>query len=121
MHGPRGELPLAAAPDRLHPAPGRSPPVSLQAPAYRAVPVEHDPSQQLKAPVLLFEVEDILGIGQLKSGKFRKVITKFNLKKAVEEIMQIQQYSADLRNIKMEVEYLMGTCHLVKTDKKRIQ
>jgi signal transduction histidine kinase len=71
-------------------------------------------------------VEDILDIGQLKSGKFRKVISKFNVKKAVEEIMQIQQYSADLRNVKMAVEYINFSVgdqqnYLIKTDKKRLQ
>ena len=72
-------------------------------------------------------MEDILGIGQLKSGKFRRVITKFNVKKAVEEIMQIQQYSADLRDVKMEVEFIGFSTGLsmqnyqIKSDKKRIQ
>ena len=45
-------------------------------------------------------------MAQLKSGKFRKVINKFNLKTAVEEIMHIQKFSSDLRNIKMSVDFL---------------
>lgn len=44
-------------------------------------------------------------MGQLKSGKFRKTITKFNVKKAVEEILQIQKYSADMKDVNMSVEF----------------
>ena len=55
----------------------------------------------------MFHVEDILGMAQLKSGKFRKVINKFNVKTAVEEIMHIQKFSSDLRNIKMSVDFLL--------------
>jgi hypothetical protein len=46
-------------------------------------------------------------MAQLKSGKFRKVINKFNVKTAVEEIMHIQKFSSDLRNIKMNVDFLL--------------
>lgn len=55
--------------------------------------------------LLLFHVEDILGMAQLKSGKFRKVISKFNIKTAVDEIMHIQKFSSDLKNVRMSVDF----------------
>ena len=55
--------------------------------------------------LLLFHVEDILGMAQLKSGKFGKVIAKFSLKTAVDEIMHIQKFSSDLKNVKMSVDF----------------
>jgi len=39
--------------------------------------------------LMLLNVEDILGFAQLKSGKFVKSIKKFNIKKAIEEIVSI--------------------------------
>jgi Cu-Zn family superoxide dismutase len=35
-------------------------------------------------------VEDILGFAQLKAGKFIKIIQKFNIKRAIDEIISIQ-------------------------------
>ena len=34
-------------------------------------------------------VEDILGYAQLKAGKFKKDIKRFNIKRAVEEVVSI--------------------------------
>lgn len=45
-------------------------------------------------------------MAQLKSGKFRKVIAKFNIKTAVDEIMHIQKFSSDLKNVQMTVDFL---------------
>ena len=56
--------------------------------------------------MLLFHVEDVLGIAQLKSGKFRKNVTRFNIKKAVDDIVEIQQYSADQKNINIDVRFM---------------
>jgi len=38
---------------------------------------------------LLLNVEDILGYAQLKAGKFRKIIKRFNIKRAIDEIISI--------------------------------
>jgi hypothetical protein len=35
-------------------------------------------------------VEDILGYAQIKANKFNKIIKKINIKKSVEDIIQIQ-------------------------------
>ena len=50
---------------------------------------QSDVIQMSSSKILLFHVEDILGMAQLKSGKFRKIIAKFNVKKAIDEIMHI--------------------------------
>ena len=46
-------------------------------------------------------VEDILGYAQIKANKFNKVIKKFNIKTAINEINDIQRYKADSQNIQM--------------------
>ena len=45
--------------------------------------------QTSSSSLLLLNVEDILGYAQLKAGKFVKNIKKFNIKRAVEEIVSI--------------------------------
>lgn len=56
--------------------------------------------------LLLLNVEDILGFAQLKAGKFVKNIKKFNIKRAVEDIVSIQQYQAESKEITIETEYI---------------
>jgi signal transduction histidine kinase len=56
--------------------------------------------------LLLLNVEDILGFAQLKAGKFVKVIKGFNIKRAVEEIVAIQQYQAESKNISIRTEFI---------------
>ena len=46
-------------------------------------------------------VEDILGYAQIKANKFNKVIKKFSIKTAINEINDIQRYKADSQNIQM--------------------
>jgi len=45
--------------------------------------------------LLNYLVNDILDFAQIKSGKFRKDCTNFDLKEAIEEILMVQQYKAD--------------------------
>lgn len=56
--------------------------------------------------LLLLNVEDILGFAQLKAGKFVKSIVKFNIKRVVDEIVSIQQYQANSKNIAILTEYI---------------
>ena len=51
----------------------------------KSVKIQHDSSQ-----ILLFHVEDVLGMAQMKTGKFRKNETKFNVRRAINEIVNIQ-------------------------------
>lgn len=45
--------------------------------------------QTSSSNLLLLNVEDILGFAQLKAGKFIKIIKKFNIKRAIDEIISI--------------------------------
>jgi signal transduction histidine kinase len=51
-------------------------------------------------------VEDILGFAQLKAGKFIKIIKKFNIKRAIDEIISIQQYQAVSKGIEISTEFI---------------
>lgn len=56
--------------------------------------------------MLLMHVEDILGYAQLKAGKFTKDIHNFNIRQAVAEIVSIQQYKAEAKNINIDQKFL---------------
>jgi hypothetical protein len=46
---------------------------------------------------LLFHVEDILGLAQIKAGKFQKIINRINIRKTLEEVSSIfHQKKSDL-------------------------
>ena len=47
--------------------------------------------QESSANVMKFLVQDLLDFAQIKSGKFRKNISKFNIRDAVEQVMCIQR------------------------------
>ena len=51
--------------------------------------------------LLNFLVNDILDFSQLKSGKFRKDTSNFNIKDAVDEIVQIQKEKAEFCGINL--------------------
>jgi signal transduction histidine kinase len=62
--------------------------------------------QTSSSNLLLLNVEDILGFAQLKAGKFQKDIKKFNIKRAVMDIISIQQYQAESKNIEIQSEFI---------------
>lgn len=62
--------------------------------------------QTSSSNLLLLNVEDILGFAQLKAGKFIKIIKKFNIKRAIEEIISIQQYQAASKGIDISTEFI---------------
>ena len=51
-------------------------------------------------------VEDILGYAQLKAGKFRKDIKRFNIQRAINEIIAIQSYQADSKGIVIATDFI---------------
>ena len=55
---------------------------------------------------MLLNVEDILGYAQLKAGKFRKDLKKFNICRAIEEIISIQKYQAESKNIEIKTKFI---------------
>ena len=50
-------------------------------------------------------VLDLLDYAQIKAGKFRKNITKFNIKETVAGIMSIQERQAESKNITLSAEF----------------
>jgi signal transduction histidine kinase len=56
--------------------------------------------------LLLLNVEDFLGLAQIKAGKFFKNINKFNIKTTIEEIMEMQSYQAETKQIGLSTKFI---------------
>ena len=52
--------------------------------------------------MMSFLVDDLLDFAQMNTGKFRKVIKEFDLREAIEEVVQIQIDKAKMGNIKLD-------------------
>jgi len=44
-------------------------------------------------------VESVLGFADMRSGKFAKNLKKFNIKKTIDELIEIQHYQAESKSI----------------------
>ena len=55
--------------------------------------------------LLLYHVEDVIGLAQIESGKFTKILEQFDVKSAVEDIMSIQKLSALQKKVKMTCQF----------------
>ena len=55
--------------------------------------------------MMKFLVQDFLDFAQIKSGKFRKNISTFNIREAIEEVMCIQRQNANDKDIRFYVTY----------------
>ena len=51
--------------------------------------------------LMLYNVEDLLDLGQMESGNFRKIIQKFNMMKCVQEMLDVQMFKAQDKKINM--------------------
>jgi signal transduction histidine kinase len=82
--------------------------------------------------MMSFMIQDLLDYSQIKSGKFRKNINKFNIRDSIEEVMSIQRSKADEQGINFlstfsniaekESEALLGLrSPFVRTDQDRIK
>mgnify|MGYP000913038103 FL=1 len=58
-------------------------------------------SQEASAKIMTFLVQDLLDYAQLKSGKFRKNISKFNIMKTVQKVIKIQEQKALKKGIRL--------------------
>ena len=56
--------------------------------------------QDSSTNLMSFLVDDLLDFSQLNAGKFRRTITTFDLKEAVEEVISIQKDKAKLMGVK---------------------
>ena len=50
---------------------------------------------------MLYNVEDLLDLGQMESGNFRKIIQKFNMKICVQEMLDVQMFKANDKKINL--------------------
>ena len=55
---------------------------------------------------MTFIVQDLLDFAQIKSGKFRKNISQFNILDAVDQVMSIQSVKAKEQGIKFTSKFL---------------
>ena len=76
--------------------------------------------QTSSSRLLLFFVNDILDFSKIKARKFKKNITCFNVREAVEEIVSIQQQQADALRTRIETNF-QNISENIKTDKQRMQ
>ena len=51
--------------------------------------------------LMLYNVEDLLDYGQMESGNFRKNIMQFDVKNAIQEILNVQNYKAHDKKISL--------------------
>ena len=56
---------------------------------------------QSSSQQLLFHVEDVLGMAQIRAEKFTLNLSEFNLEKAVEEVISIQKDKADDQGVEL--------------------
>ena len=56
--------------------------------------------------MMLYMVQDLLDMAQIKSNKFRKNISNFNIMDAVNHVINIQLGSAQKKNLKLYAEFI---------------
>ena len=74
-------------------------------------------------------LQELLDYSQLKNGKFRKNISKFNVKEAVEMVIALQRRQAMYKNISLTAEFInisdqevqdsLQYSPIIETDKSR--
>ena len=55
--------------------------------------------------MMAFMVDDLLDFAQINAGKFRISKKTFDLKEAIEEVIQIQKDKANMGGIKLQTQY----------------
>ena len=50
-------------------------------------------------------IQDLLDYAQIKSGKFRKNITTFNIRHTIEKVVSIQRLKADSKGLTMPIVF----------------
>eukprot|EP00356_Strombidium_inclinatum_P011678 CAMPEP_0170485268 /NCGR_PEP_ID=MMETSP0208-20121228/4574_1 /TAXON_ID=197538 /ORGANISM="Strombidium inclinatum, Strain S3" /LENGTH=162 /DNA_ID=CAMNT_0010758865 /DNA_START=268 /DNA_END=756 /DNA_ORIENTATION=+ len=61
--------------------------------------------QESSANIMNFLVDDLLDFSQLNAGKFRQVLSTFNLKEAIDEVLAIQKEKAEMKGISLSAVY----------------
>ena len=70
--------------------------------------------QITSSQLLQFHVEDILGLAQIKAGKFHKNVERINIERTVQEVVKIQEYNAQQKKHHFDIrdDKLRGSCEL---------
>jgi len=72
----------------------------------------------------LYMVQDLLDMAQIKSDKFRKNISTFDIKNSIRAILSIQRLKAKEKNVQLPIEFVgmdSTETYLVTSDEHRIQ
>ena len=73
---------------------------------------------------MLYMVQDLLDMAQIKSDKFRKNISTFDIKNSIRAILSIQRLKAKEKNVQLPIEFVgmdSPETYLVTSDEHRIQ
>ena len=81
------------------------------------------------AQLLMFNVEDVLGMAHIRAKKFKKVVSEFSVRKCLEEVMSIQMFKAEQLHVELRAEVAAVDTDfdgerddlIVATDEKRFQ
>ena len=69
-----------------------------------------------------FLIQDLLDYAQIKAGKFRKNIKKFNIREAVQSVIDIQYRQANTRGLKLFSEFIdIPEVCIINSDEARIK
>ena len=72
--------------------------------------------------MLNFYVSDLLCLSQINNKKFRKQVSPFDVRAAIEEIVEVQRDKLNFNEINLKTEFLgFGQSFEVHTDKMRLQ
>ena len=83
--------------------------------------LKHAVIQESSTKLLNFYVADLLCLSQINSKKFRKQVSKFDVRAAIDEIVEIQRDKLDFNQINLKTEFLgFGRSYQVHTDKMRL-
>ena len=76
--------------------------------------------QDASGNLMLFLVQDLLDFAQIKSGKFRKNVSSFDITETVQHVMEIQMSKARERGIVLRADFTEVAQRTIKSDEKRI-
>jgi len=86
--------------------------------------VESAKIEEASASVMKFLVQDFLDYAQIKSDKFRKNITQFDIRTVVDKVMSIQMRQASLSGVVLQAKFTGfgedGRSSLINADEGRI-
>jgi len=71
--------------------------------------------------MMMFNVEDLLALPQLKQGKLPKHFSEVNVKDAVGEVADIMDYMLKIKGIDLETKFKSFDNDTVLFDKQRFQ